>query len=94
MAEAVVAINNILEPLGFDHQGEFYPVWFPTDDYKFIEIGKCAIALSEGYAAFLDYSIMEYWEIYQKNTELLAMTIKQISDAMDCGYERALQSEV
>lgn len=68
-----IEFNNALKPLGFDHQGDFYPVEFPVEDYEFIEIGKCAIATSNGYIAVLNYSIMEYWEIHQNTIEILEM---------------------
>lgn len=75
-----IEFTNALEPLGFDHQGDFYPVEFPVEDYEFIEIGKCAIATANGYIAVLNYSIMEYWEIHQNTTEILEMTKKALEE--------------
>ena len=57
-----LAINKVLEPLGFSHCGEFYPIEFDLDDYNWIEIGRSAIAYTDTYVAILDYSLMEYWE--------------------------------
>jgi hypothetical protein len=73
-------LNAVLEPLGFDHGGDFYPVEFPVEDYEFIEIGKCAIATANGYTAVLNYSIMEYWEASQNTIEFLEKTIKVVKE--------------
>lgn len=68
--------------LGFDHGGEFYPVEFPVEDYEFIEIGKCAIAIAtaNGYIAVLNYSIMEYWESFENSDELRDAAIKAVKE--------------
>jgi hypothetical protein len=73
-------LNAVLEPLGFDHQGDFYPVEFPVEDYEFIEIGKCAIATANGYIAVLNYSIMEYWESFENSDELRDAAIKAVKE--------------
>lgn len=73
-SDETIAFNKLLEPLGFDHQGDFYPVEFPVDEFEFTEIEKCAIATSGNYMAVLNYSIMEYWEIHQNTFEIFEMT--------------------
>jgi len=75
-----LAINKKLEPLGFDHQGDFYPVEFPEEEYKWVEIGCSAIAHSETYIAVLNYSIMEYWEVRHNSIETLEMAIKAVKE--------------
>ena len=57
-----IAINKVLKPLGFSHRGDFYPIHFDPDDYKWIEIGCSMIAYTDTYVGILNFSLMEYWE--------------------------------
>lgn len=58
----VLAVDEVLKPLGFSHGGDFYPIHFDPDDYKWIEIGCSMIAYTDTYVAILNFSLMEYWE--------------------------------
>lgn len=75
-----LAINKVLEPLGFSHGGDFYPVEFDCDSYKWIEIGCSAIAYTNTYIAVFNYSIMEYWEADHNNSGLVELTEKAVRD--------------
>ena len=58
---AIIAISNVLEPLGFSYSGEFDPIEFDLEDYDWIEIGVYAIASNSDWIGVLSYSLMEYW---------------------------------
>ena len=73
-------INNVLEPLGFNHGGEFYPVEFDVDSFEWIEESTYAIAYTDTYIAILNYSIMEYWEVYHNNLGILKLVEKAIKE--------------
>jgi len=73
-----LAINKVLEPLGFSHGGDFYPVEFDCDSYKWIEIGCSAIAYTNTWIGVLNYSIMEYWEADHNNSGLVELTEKAV----------------
>ncbi len=78
--EETLRFNAVLEPLGFNHGGEFYPVEYPVDDYEFTEIGKCAIATSDNHILVLNYSIMEFWESFKNSDELRDAAIKSVKE--------------
>ena len=73
-------INNVLEPLGFNHGGEFYPIEFDVDSFEWIAGYIYGIAYTDNYIAILNYSIMEYWEIHKNDSALLAMTQKAVKE--------------
>jgi hypothetical protein len=80
-----IAINKVLEPLGFSHGGNFYPVEFPFEEFEWIEIGCSAIAYTNTYIAVLNYSIVEYWEVpyleaSDNNSELIKSTVKAVKE--------------
>jgi len=76
---ARIEFNNAVESIGFDHQGEFYPIEFAPEDYEWTEIGRCMIATAENYTAILNYSLMEYWEVHHNTIEILEMAIAEVS---------------
>ena len=73
-------INNVLEPLGFNHGGEFYPIEFDFNLFKWVEESTYAIAYTDTYIAILNYSIMEYWEVHKNDLEFLEMTHKAVKE--------------
>jgi hypothetical protein len=78
--EETLRFNTVLEPLGFDHGGEFYAPEYSVDDYEFAEIGKCAIATSDNHILVLNYSLMEFWESFKNSDELRDDAIKAVSE--------------
>ena len=75
-----LAINKVLEPLGFSHGGDFYPGDFDYDSYKWVEIGCSAIAYTDTWIGVLNYSIMEYWEADHNNSGLVELTEKAVKE--------------
>lgn len=82
-SEETLKFNAVLEPLGFDHGGEFYPIEYSVDDYEFTEIGKSAIATSDNHILVLNYSLMEFWESFKNSDELRKLAIKAVSELED-----------